>query len=537
MNNDVSPGLRSFLMRKYNSGVRAKVRNAVGPNTGLSKLAMTVALPKLNAPIRLPTFPDLARTAVLGFEGNKTLSISGGNTMYAMLLRDPCFPMWSSRMYTTAASAYAEYNGANCPFLDSAAKESSAMPKTFATVGQNGLGTTGVTDARFMPIGEMDGSTWTQAGYGTTNFAVEVVFSGAFTGEVEVALEGYTGAATFQTEVVLTFTASSLSAYTFDTWTQPWVRATRITVTTPGAASVALVAVRIGWTTTSAANGTGSGKTPLSIPAPDVVAYILSPVAPPISLDEADKPYLGSRANATAALLTNVTAVLAKEGTIRAGRIKVNGFGCWEPGAWDSRINQLLPIDRLMTPLEKGLYTYAQPCSSSGTMRDRLRPMSSAINGSWITTASWPVLWLEDILYANVLILSDIDAGVSTQLALTWDIHLEFENTSSLFQTGFSMARLEDYHVSQMALAKQGCFFENPTHLAAIGALVKSALSAIAPIVKPYAMGAASAVGNYVVTKALGAISTRMPQAGLSPAPKPKPKRVKAKPKARPKRK
>jgi len=75
--------------------------------------------------------------------------------------------------------------------------------------------------------------------------------------------------------------------------------------------------------------------------------------------------------------------------------------------------------------------------------------------------------------------------------------------SSVLFPLGYSTLALETYHGAQMALANQGVFYENPTHLDMLGSLISAAVRKIGPMGAPYAIGAAKAAGSHLLQTAV----------------------------------
>ena len=520
-------------------GQLARARRGMKGN--LSAVAETIAVPHLHRPLRLPSFPELARTAVLALEGNRTEVVGASTIQRGMLIRDPCFPLWMQKWVPPGdfASVAARYVNFDMPFMQiNVLGASGTFPDKIEYTYSSGYPADyTVDDYKFIPIGVHTNKHYTCVCDIGGNVAIESVLTAAVACELEYTLEWYDGADfTFSEHVVTHTAASATAALTFNVIgtinIKQWVRIKEVAVRVASATSALLSQVYIGWTTSSIANGTGAGKTPITAPSPDLLTSVLYPVSPPIAFQESVRPYTASRANATSVLLTNVTAVMAKEGVIRAGRLQAESTAFWAPSTWESRMNALLPVDRAQMAMETGLYTYTQPSSGSSVFRDR----TTMVYHNGFGSSAWPLLWLEDVKYANVFQLVDIDSSTTTKLAVTWDVHLEFANSSALFQTGFSMMRLEDFHVTQMALAKQGCFFENPTHLSMIGGMIRRAVSTLAPIVAPHLVAAGQAVGSYVVNRAYRTLSTKMPQASLTPpAPRPVP-RAPGNTRARPKR-
>jgi len=202
----------------------------------------------------------------------------------------------------------------------------------------------------------------------------------------------------------------------------------------------------------------------------------LLPLAPPAELSNSVTPYLSSRCNAAAVLLSNVTSVMNKEGTVIAVRHAVGSRPFWsegwETGAMTSDIYAVSPQDKYFGLLEKGLYAY--------TMGDKA---TAEFADCYDENLNVPLFNLRGFNYVSLITLYDMDSTSVTNLAVTVDYTLEFRTTSMLFPNGYSTSTLEEYHRAQMAMVRCGMFFENPIHLSAIAGLISKAARLIAPYV------------------------------------------------------
>jgi hypothetical protein len=124
-----------------------------------------------------------------------------------------------------------------------------------------------------------------------------------------------------------------------------WLRSVRTTATAPTAAATPIL--YMGW-------GTGN-----AFGTYDGTATVMLPVFTPPEFGNSTLPYSRTRANATSALFTNVTAALNKEGTVLAARLKPSIIDMWSFGV--ANINSVHPQFRYFGPMEKGLYTFTSP--------------------------------------------------------------------------------------------------------------------------------------------------------------------------------
>jgi hypothetical protein len=137
--------------------------------------------------------------------------------------------------------------------------------------------------------------------------------------------------------------------------------------------------------------------------------------------------------------------------------------------------------------LEHGLYTFTLPDSGAAEYRDCFR-LYGFPNNFQATPLTAYFHW-DNIGYVNCMVLKDLSdttTNASSTMAVTLDRHNEFRASSVLFPLGFSSTTLEVYHAAQMALVQQGVFYENPSHLGEIGALIGSAVRRYAPLAAPY---------------------------------------------------
>jgi hypothetical protein len=497
-------------------------------------MAQCIAVPHDHPAQRLPTFPNLERTAVMPMISTGTISVPSGTSREFALFRSPSYPLWAATPSTTNASLYLYCSGTSLP--------------------QGTIGTVGSSVA-FSPDVLEPGTVYTQ---GTdTAFTTaygplyclgrskdnRIFAKSASTGYSGIAIT-FDGAPGAGSKIAVTFEIFDGSEYDFATITNVdasaaltvvmsntapflgcWWRPVSITVTTAFVTARGISNVYAGVSTSASLQSPANGALVVMLP-------VFSP--PEISLSSL--PYQSTRSTAVAALFSNATAVLSKEGTVLCGRVPRAGVtGIWFAntlatgltGKYTTLINDIHAKDRYYGLMENGLYTSMLPDESSSEFADHYGSNPS-IKGMFD---------LEGYNYVNLIVLSDLDSGAITTMAVTVDNHLEFRSTSMLFPVGYCRASLESYHVAQMALAEQGCFFENPVHLAAIGSLIRSAVTRLAPIVLPYAKQAAVAVGSHLVSSAskklgnmMGTQATLQPSQRLKPREKRKQKRVVAKP-------
>lgn len=487
----------------------AKVR---GATTALDVLAKTVAIPRDNRPIRLPTYPALERTAVLSFTDTLTLPVPAGGDAYAFLARDPVCPLWA-QCYADAGAvgnystptAYSVFRGLvteDDPYTIPANTGPVSLPITggYYAVGfaSDSLGRDGQGAVTRIPMIRYEGQYYMLPV--ADNLGFEILSTAAtFTGATYSIAYDYIKNGTVETNsfegactVVVSGTrAFATHAFASDTGLNCPIRVTSVLLTITGANAVVIKSCGVGFTTQSTVS---TSQSPLSSPT-ELSDYCVYPVTRVPERAVTTYPWRSTRSTAVGCLFTNVTAVLNKEGTIEAGRCLLETFNPFKVADYEEKIDSLYPKDRYFGAMENGLYTFTLPDAGSESLRDCI-PMTDDIRACLGgKTVNPPVFDLSLLQYANLIIFKDLGSTSST-IAVTLDRHIEFRSTSVLFPVGFSTLPLETFHASQMALVRLGVFFENPVHLAAIAGLVRTAVQAVAPYVMPVLRSAGRAALN-----------------------------------------
>lgn len=477
----------------------------------LGVIAQTIAIPRDHRPVRLPTFPNLERTAVLAFTDTSTdkmdLAKSDGSAESDYLLtRDPFMPLWAStkvkgrRMFQhrypatqkllpnhtfdVAIPASARWNGTDDLASDSPTfRHLQHGDHIYTFFG-------GIVDVNTAPTLILYVDTTTAA---TNNATLLVSYSiSTINGKGEVMntisnslhplspqLNG--GRYMFTMGVGLPYDTVAARVYNLQLHGPDPV----LNPDKHFDVSELIVGFSLGTVAGDPFNGT--------------LGYVtrLWPRSPPAEMTNS-MLFEAVRATATACLFTNVTSVMNKEGTASAARVCTKDFPAFDTTRWEG-FQSVNPKERYFGALEKGLYAFTLPDSSSETFRDGTlwADHGVVINGQqFYNRLNVPIVHIEHLAYATCIRLSDPSDATPTSLALTLDRHIEFRTTSRIFATGYSTYQLEAYHTAQMALARLGTITENPTHMATLAIAVARALRAVAPIVTPYAVGAAQAVAQ-----------------------------------------
>jgi len=507
-----------------------KVRNATA---GLTTLAKTIANPHDHPPQRLPSFPNLERTAVSPFMTTGTYYLAGGGTRRAILCRSPAFPLWAEQIPVAATSlsqSLQVWNTNSSIEMPSAAGVVWTFGKIVADLGsysEFGWPTPNAHKYNWPNAIDASGQFWFFAPSACNSefeFLVSAVCTATFELDVEVISTGnigFTGNMATMTGSVSAGVQVALGSANITGWWRP----VELRITTTGGAGLSIVgnSMRAGWNTGGTFNTpTGTWGTAALWPLSSAPEFATSTV-----------PYAATRSTASSVLFTNVTKVVAKEGTVMAARF--NSAVVPFLGFTASNMSTTHPKEKYFSGLEHGFYAFTLPDENSARFADCVT--------DGLSTSYLPLFNFAHIGYFTAIVFNDLDASDSTTLAWTANNHLEYRSSSTLFPLGFSTTSLESYHVAQMSLASMGTMFENPLHLGAITALASAAVRKFAPIVAPHLMSMARAGGNYLLNAAASKLVSNFKQSGIAPAntkapPAPKKKiPAKPKPKARPTRK
>lgn len=392
-------------------------------------IAKTIMLPHENPPMRLPTFPNLERTAVCGFETNlQTNSISFGKAVRRYTLhRSASAPFWLDQSVPDTNSARAMYG--YCYNACTQAEEQNPLPEFFGTLA---------------PLGEYGGDYWI---YFPANF------DGVSADTTAMGVHSESDAMTVDYTVMYDNGA-----------TENFVSIVTTNVgILPGTAAKACW-VRIN----SYKSNTGLSRL---VVFPFAGARALWPAYAPPQANVSLAPYTSCRVTALALLATNVSRVQVKQGTITGARFSSSTPSFFS--AVPSMVNGVHPAERYYGAAENGAYIVAPPTQDSEEFIDAIYP-GSALQG--VTATGVPSYSTNTAVYVPIVKFNSDDPFMAlfvaeelvtteeTLIAITVDIHLEFRTSSPLFQVGISTIPLETYHASQLVVAQSGYFYENATH-------------------------------------------------------------------------
>lgn len=485
-------------MQKLNLSTKTRAGLA-----GLTDLAAVQALPHENAPVRLPSFPNLERTSVLSLERNFTFGAgaTGVTTSQRMALtRSVGCPLWNDRLVPVA-----EVYGFVTDVFD------------LATVAV-------VEDPPFVASMPMAGGCY-PVGHDGTDYYFLSPSQGVTPITFPLVVESVGG------DCSVNFIYGTGSDGVYRHWSTI-VSAVAVPLAIPSGYWFRITSIEIG-----PVDVPGLRRVCVSLDPAIAVGNrrFLLPVGYPLEIENSLIPYEDSRCTANAVLLSNVTKVLNKEGTVQAARLtpKVNGpFGPWSFSA--THLSDVHPAERYFGALEQGVYTFTASTQESEFFHPGHYSMADL--SAWPDTLSGESRYHGTIEIGsspifNAILLVDNDASTSSLMAATHTYHLEYRTSSALFPSGYSLVPLENYHASQLALLQTGFFFENPMHWTDLASLLLRGIRMAAPIVAPNLAAPIS-----LAATALQAVlpkknrTANMSQASFAPKPK------KARGKQRPRR-
>lgn len=458
-----------------NNTLNFQRQNPLQTMTGLSR---SLALPHEYQPVRLPSFPALERTAVMAF--NKPVNYAlPATSSRVMLTRQAAYPLWADQSVPyLAVSQYGFVTfDANADFTLPLSLAGS-KPGLYSAGSNLTVNCSPLPSNAFPVIGTDSGTTscqWTYAPAGskiTTFLLAGSSLAGVLGLLVKYDLwisPGETSSYVDQFGVSPSFTGTQ--AYTTNPISKNcWIRPNGVSCTIPptaGNTTVALTfAITCNYTVAATIVPAVLTLTPLT---PLVPVFV--PLAYPTEFTFSPIPWQSTRLTAVAALFTNVSQVLTKQGTVLCARLNPDTIDVWNAGVQD--LSSVNPAEKQFLGLEHGAYTYAPPSTD----------LSHFWDYATAATQTLPLYRLDNDSLVNVMIFDDPSVATSPcSLAVNLDWHIEFRTVSTLWQVGLSTATLESLHQSQLALVASGFFFNNEDHKANIRTIINSITKYLGPI-------------------------------------------------------
>lgn len=495
----------------------------------LSSVAKAFSLPQTQPPMRLPSYPAIERTSLLSFNATKTLAVTSvAIANRGLLTRQAMFPLWCERdlsggyslMYrppipgiydpSNPVNGYSRAS-ADSPgawTLDGAGIGDQSYP--FYSSGNDRPNAVIVSASALEPgypwlglDGESTGTYFYVPAGWTTFLATNIMYAVPLDDTsndtaIYFVVDEYTTPGEYVTR---TLKSSGLEVTQADPdavgRVEGWVTAAGATFAPTKNTWLRLRSVYLGDSGSSAIQGESVSGPVLVVVGPHIEpawtytrsgmpseppAFItnvyltsvtvtqtrgaLAPYATTTAYATSDVPFLNTRLTAVAALFTNVTKVLSKEGTVLAARFNPEQMDVFNIVA--DNYQDVHPSEKYFYGLEKGFYTYAAPSTDLGFFYDYTVRV-----GSITSKQTLPVYRLDNAAMVNSWTFTDPDGGSSLAVNLDW--HVEFRNSSQLWPIGMSSMTLETLHTAQLVLATVGCFFDNVDHRYILGQVAKAA--------------------------------------------------------------
>lgn len=485
------------------------------PLQAMQGLSRVLALPHEFAPVRLPSFPALERTALMGFSAPASLSIPASSTIKVGMMRQAAYPSWAEQASTQIQSVNVSYESVSQNVNNLATNSltwalssviSFDVGNLTATAYVPGCAGCGAVEWKYPIIGRDSGTgslPWVYVPRGA-NLAVTVAHSNTVlaNGFATVALAAWNapGETRDTVEFNIPLVAGNRGASTNSTAVFGWVRPLSVNfseaMTVGFNPTVSLRVSNAAVTYTPSVANAGSFAMGALITTP-----LFMPLVYPAEFANSRLPWLSTRTTAASALYTNVSQVLNKGGTVLAGRVAPSAYAgsMWElPQTY---VQTLHPAEKAFLGLETGHYTYVPPSTDLVDFWDYSVSSTGILAASLLIEV--PVVRLDNSSLYNVAFITA--SAVAEQLAVTIDWHIEFRTSSALFQIGLSTTTLEVLHQAQIALASVGYFFENFNH--------KALLNMVTGAAKKYGPAALSLI-PHPAAKAASMIFSSRPSSG-----------------------
>lgn len=451
-------------------------------------IAKSIALPGRTAPMRYPSFPALERTALMGFNASIAVKLNAGNSRY-MLVRQAAYPLWgdtkASGETDTVLTWGVTYSGTSFTPATVTSQLSTMYTETVDQIGAWHQSTSyGVNNPnRLVPGGNWP-TTYPVLGVDRQLGEIPWVFvpNGAYT-LVSVAATTFAYTASIQLEawsnpgqsapvtsssLILTAPANTSAGAAFKINGNGWYRVKGVVFSDtagnpvnsgPTYALGAALSDVIPTYTPSTSFGTWNMSS-----LADVKYYFLPLTVSP-EFANSPLPWMATRLNAVAALFTNTTKVLNKEGTVLWGRTNPNLVNPFNVNY--TTVQNLHPAEKAFLDLEHGTYAYNPPSTDLAEFYN-YSIFANPLGGN---NQVLPVYRLDNTAFTAQAFFNDADGD--TSLAINLDYHFEFRTSSTLFQIGVATTPLETLHMAQVALLRAGFFFNNFDHTALIGKIIK----------------------------------------------------------------
>lgn len=470
------------------------------PLQALTGLARTISLPHEFAPVRYPSFPALERTAVIGFNAPYQWDPPSTNSHNkAILTRQAAYPFWVEKtLASTKPLAHGYYTNTDETFLApvAAGNTGPCIVTPLPRIARGYSKQTGVANALepaftcgearpdypldypIIGVDEACGmlpflyvpAGGTVVAIGTTEELT------AMSDKFVINLEAWAcpGQTRQLTSILHTGGWAAKGVYgTLVLGEATWVRFRSIVMQGSDAASTAPAVRRMYlYATNGGVSAPGHStveQVSYSFGSAGINAVL--PVSGVPEFSTSSIPWRSTRTTAASVLFTNVTPVLNKAGTFLGARVNPNSHNPFTISP--EGISAFHPAEKAFLNAETGFYTYCPPSTDLAHFWDYCTQIGGGVGEP--PESEIPNYRLDNDSLVNVIFFKD---NVFANFAINLDWHLEFRNTSALFQIGLAAATLESLHQAQLTLTEVGFFFANETHKVTIGQILRKLASA-----------------------------------------------------------
>lgn len=190
------------------------------------------------------------------------------------------------------------------------------------------------------------------------------------------------------------------------------------------------------------------------------------------------------RVNASALLLSNVTAHLQRNGGVVGARLLSTDVNVFDPTTTYTKVGVVNERLKYSGVAEKGIYTYIIPSEQSLRYSD--------YRGAYTITSGDSVPAVYDLLDFSHVNISHFDVNTSAAsggfgLKLRHDMHLEFVTDAEIYKLDTPKIPFADFTAIASASSAIVPFTENPVHMAHLAVMARRVLARLAPMLVPMA--------------------------------------------------
>lgn len=470
----------------------------------VADIALSIALPREYPARRLPTRPA-SYTAVLESMALAAYPVPDADARRAVLVRDPVYPAWAERTCVggsaqlktdgggwsaaaantliVAAPAWEKFEMIGSMGIDNAVADLSDFGVLFQEARSTGLYvpygsqlTVTVGSAAVQTGGTCACDlTWRYRGEWVTTTVRLDIDPGTPTANMAYSFSGYSGTVSALVGGVIESPDQLVGTVPWG-----WVYATNFRTVSAPTPTIPTPYITFGWAPV------GRSWAPLA--GPGTSMKLLVPLTRSPEFSQSLLPYSRCRVTASSLLLSNVTAEMYREGTVKAARLCASNIGFSSFSSAD--VDAVHPTLKYYGRLADGAYTFTLPLPNCDSFHDCWISLTTNSTATGYKTV-YPLAQVSCYEMYNALVLQDNGSGSTltttfpTQLAVTVNQHIEFESTTSLFELDLSRTPLQTLQAAEVALLRFGLFHENWIH---VGKIVDKALQAVrwaTPLVAP----------------------------------------------------